>query len=113
MRHPRRCPAAGRRPGTAELLNVVRLDARRWQAPADLYAALLPALGAPNWVGGNLDALFDSLGGTNNRVRAPLMVVVSGADALGPAMLACLTRVRTVFNDASREYQTVLALVTN
>jgi RNAse (barnase) inhibitor barstar len=43
------------------------LDAGMWIGIDDFYAALLPALGAPDWHGRNLNALADSMvtGGIN------------------------------------------------
>ena len=50
------------------------LDAAGWHDSADFYDALLPALGAPEWHGRNLDALLDSLSSDINSVEPPFIV---------------------------------------
>lgn len=91
-------------------MRTIRLDALGWTSRADFFAALLPQLGAPAWVGGNLDALFDSLAG-NNAVRGPYRVVVTHADGLAPDLRAYVERAVTVFDDARRAFGEDVALV--
>lgn len=51
------------------------LDASSWKTPADFYAALLPAVGAPDWHGDSTQAITDSMiGGEINAVEPPYVV---------------------------------------
>lgn len=84
-------------------VTLVQLEAAEWQTAADLWAALLPALGAPDWHGPNLDALFDSIVARLNRVQPPMVIELSGVARAGPAAVAYVTRIREVFEDAGRE----------
>ena len=64
-------------------MQEIILDAATWETHEDFYAALLVAVGAPDWHGHNLDALNDSLrGGDLNRVNPPFRVRIIGADNL-------------------------------
>ncbi len=83
-------------------MSLIRLDARDWRTRADFWAALLPALGAPDWHGPNLDALYDGLVAGDNRVRPPLMVEILVATPLPADLVAYLERVQCVFDDAAR-----------
>lgn len=81
-------------------VRTLRLDASGWREPRDFWAALLPLLGAPDWLGPSLDGLFDTLVADHNRVKPPYRLVVTGAP---PALAPYLARVRRVFDDARRE----------
>lgn len=85
-------------------MTTIDLDAGDWRTRADFYAALLPLLGAPEWVGGNLDALFDSLGGGINRLKAPFTVVVHGPVAMPADEWAYIRRAEAVFDDARHTF---------
>ena len=68
-------------------MRVIELDAVRWRRALDFYEDLLEALGAPNWHGRNLNALYDSIvwGGING-IEPPYSVRIrnlsqAGADA--------------------------------
>ncbi|MBY8825079.1 barstar family protein [Sphingomonas colocasiae] len=75
-------------------MNIVRLDARHWTAPADFYTALLRKLGAPDWHGDCVPALIDSMiAGDINEVERPLRVVVTGLDQAGEAAFDEMARV--------------------
>jgi len=80
---------------------TLRLDARSWHSREDMWRALLDALGAPEWHGDSLDALYDSLVSGLHRVRPPLLVELVGAAHCPAALVAYLTRVREVFADAN------------
>ena len=82
----------------------IELDASGWRTRADFYAALLPRLGAPDWVGGNLDALFDCLNGGINTLAAPFRVVVRNSAGMPADELAYIRRAETVFDDARAEF---------
>lgn len=82
---------------------LIRLDARGWQQREDFWAALLSALGAPDWHGPNLDALYDGLVAGENRVRPPLTVEIAVSTPLPKPLAAYLDRVGGVFADAARD----------
>ncbi len=82
---------------------LIRLDARGWQQREDFWAALLPALGTPDWHGPNLDALYDGLVAGENRVPPPLTVEIAVSTPLPAPLIAYLDRVRGVFADAARD----------
>jgi RNAse (barnase) inhibitor barstar len=79
------------------------LDASEWKTPCDFYSALLPALGAPDWHGRNLDALFDSLSGGINRLDPPFRVEIAGAEHQSSEMNAFLQKGAAVFSDARND----------
>jgi RNAse (barnase) inhibitor barstar len=61
----------------------ITLSGAHWTAPDDFYNALLPSLGAPDWHGHNLDALWDSItGGDINAVNPPFRVKIAGVDQM-------------------------------
>ncbi len=60
------------------------MDGRLWQTANDFYTAYLTAVGAPDWHGRNLDALWDSLtGGDINRRNPPFRVRIAGLTEMG------------------------------
>jgi RNAse (barnase) inhibitor barstar len=66
-------------------MREIVLDGSNWRGVDDFYAALLPALGAPDSQGRNLDALSDSLrGGDLSQVNPPLTITISGIYAMTP-----------------------------
>ena len=82
---------------------IITMDASGWTSRDDFYDALLPALGAPDWHGRNLDALYDSIGsGGINQVEPPFRVRINGWIP-SPAMTELLEKVRQVFDDAHVE----------
>ena len=85
-------------------VTAITLDARGWQEFRDIYAALLPALGAPDWHGPNLDAVYDALVAGHYRVAPPFVVTIREVDAASAAVRAYLPRLVTVFDDARAQY---------
>lgn len=85
-------------------MTEITLDAAAWQDFRDIYAALLPALGAPDWHGPNLDAVYDALVAGHYRVAPPLTVIVREVARSSDAVRAYLPRLVTVFNDARAQY---------
>lgn len=81
----------------------IALDAAGWQAPEDACRALYTAIGAPDWCGVSLDALYDVLVADLAAVRPPFGVRIIGAARCPPALVAWLTRWRTVFDDAREQ----------
>jgi RNAse (barnase) inhibitor barstar len=102
----------------------ITLDAAAWREFRDIYAAMLPALGAPDWHGPNLDAVYDALVAGHYRVMSdsaavpdddaskvsgdnagieqarPLRVTMINTSAASAAVRAYLARLVTVFDDA-------------
>ena len=63
-------------------MRQIDLNAETWQSPADFYAALLPALGAPEWYGDSIAAITDSMiGGEINAVDPPYVVRIHNLQA--------------------------------
>jgi len=85
-------------------VTTIELDGRGWRSRADFYAALLPRLGAEPWVGGNLDALFDCLGGGIADLAPPFEVIVRHVGDLPADELAYVRRAEQVFDDARAEF---------
>jgi RNAse (barnase) inhibitor barstar len=83
-------------------MTVIHLDASGWRKPEDFYAALLPALGAPAWHGRNLDALYDSLSGSINRVQPPIRVELHGVANARIQPADFVAKVAALFGDARR-----------
>ena len=96
----------------------IALDAAAWRDFRDIYAAMMPALGAPEWHGPNLDAVYDALVAGHYRALAiprpdpsdgrarqrPLRVTVTKAEHASAAARAYLARLVTVFDDARAQY---------
>lgn len=85
-------------------MTTITLDAAGWQEFRDFYAAMLPALDAPDWHGPNLDAVYDALVAGHYRYRPPLLVRIENVGAASAAVQAYLRRVVTVFDDAQAQY---------
>ncbi|MBA4091108.1 MULTISPECIES: barstar family protein [Sphingomonadaceae] len=85
-------------------MELIELDASGWAKPLDFYLALLPRLGAPEWHGLNLDALYDSLLGDINAVEPPFAVTIANIDNLPVEMADFMARVATVFADARHDH---------
>lgn len=121
----RGCRSAGSLSVTAR---EITLDAAAWREFRDIYAAMLPALGAPDWHGPNLDAVYDALVAGHYRVMSglgfvpnngaaevsgddtgigrvrPLRVTMINTGAASAAVRAYLARLVTVFDDARAQY---------
>jgi RNAse (barnase) inhibitor barstar len=64
-------------------MRMIELDGREWRTVEDFYRALLAALGAPSWHGGNVNALVDSMiWGGINAVEPPYTVRILNARQL-------------------------------
>jgi RNAse (barnase) inhibitor barstar len=69
--------------GREKLVRIIELDGGSWRTQDDLYDALLPALGAPDWHGRNLDALIDSMGtGSINEIEPPYLIKIKRSQAM-------------------------------
>jgi len=79
------------------------MDGAAWRTPDDFYAAFLPALGAPDWHGHNLDALEESIrDGDINRVNAPFAVRITGLKTMDAEVRATVYRFTEVIHDVAR-----------
>lgn len=69
-------------------MRIIELKVDRQTTIHDFDAALLAALGAPDWHGVSIAAFVDSIvwGGVN-RVEPPFKIVVTGAAKLRPEVL--------------------------
>ncbi len=85
-------------------MKIITLDASEWRNLDDFYLALLPELGAPDWHGHNLNALYDSLSGGINEVEPPFHVTVRNTAALSADFIILFSGVADVFEDARREF---------
>lgn len=84
---------------------VIELEAARWERQADFYAALLPAIGAPKWLGHSPDALIDSMiwGGINS-VKPPYTVRIHGTAKLSQELQDHVNRVKNSLRKACEAY---------
>ncbi|MBB4155291.1 RNAse (barnase) inhibitor barstar [Sphingomonas jinjuensis] len=75
-------------------MNVVELDARHWNTPADFYNAFLRRLGASDWHGESIPALVNSMiVGDNIEGALPLRVIVTGLSKTSEAAFDELIKV--------------------
>ena len=65
-------------------MQIIELDAARWQTALEFYEDMLSALDAPFWHGRNLNALYDSIvwGGING-VEPPYTVRIHNISQAG------------------------------
>ena len=65
-------------------MDDIHLDGGSWQSADDFYAAYLAAVGAPEWHGHNLDALWDSLtAGDIKQRNPPFRICIVGLEQMG------------------------------
>ncbi len=85
-------------------MKEIILDAKGWKSQEDFFIALLPKLGAPNWHGHNLDALWDSLvAGQINSTKPPYSIAVFGADKLPEFLKVYLLRFEELIKEIQME----------
>ena len=85
-------------------MDEIHLDGRAWQSADDFYVAYLKAVGAPEWHGPNLDALWDSLtGGDINQRNLPLRIHITGLDEMGLDARRMTERLAALVKQASDE----------
>lgn len=76
-------------------MNEIRLAGETWRSADDFYNALLPAIGAPEWHGRNLDALNDTLGGNDiNKIQQPITFSITGVNQMPPQVRDLVERFR-------------------
>jgi RNAse (barnase) inhibitor barstar len=85
-------------------MREILLDSSDWRTRDDFYAALLPALGAPEWHGRNLDALNDTIhAGDINEINPPFAIRIVGCDALSQDLRAYVYRFLELIADLRKE----------
>ena len=85
-------------------MQEIVLSGAHWTTPDDLYNALLPSLGAPDWHGHNLDALWDSITrGGINLVNPPFTVRITGVAVMPPNCKALVDRFVALLSEARAE----------
>ena len=63
-----------------KIVKIIKLDASKCTTVADFYNAILPALGAPEWHGGNVNELVESMvWGDINDIDTPYVVQIYSA----------------------------------
>jgi RNAse (barnase) inhibitor barstar len=85
-------------------MKEIVLSGVHWTTEQDFYNALLLSLGAPDWHGHNLDALWDSItGGDINQVKLPFRIVIAGLDMIPPNCRALIDRFVAMISEAKAE----------
>lgn len=86
-------------------MRLIELDGKAWRSREDLYDALLPALGALDWHGRNVDALMDSIGrGAINDVEPPFVVKILHSRAMPAELRDHLRDLGRWLGEATREH---------
>ena len=91
-------------------MKLIQLDASAWITPMDSLLALLQQLGAPDWHGRNLNALYDSLLGGINKVEPPFRVLIAGTADLKPDLEIFLNEMTEIFADVRDQHEKDVAL---
>lgn len=91
-------------------MTVVEIDASAWRTADDLWDALLATLGAPDWHGRNLNALWDTVANEAevspeqaiNRLRPPFRIRIRATGSLAPGLSDLLDQIQALFVEARR-----------
>ncbi len=85
-------------------MREIVLSGAHWKDPDDFYNALLTSLGAPDWHGHNLDALWDSItAGGINQANPPFRVRLTEVDLIAPHCKAVVDRFVALIEEAKAE----------
>jgi RNAse (barnase) inhibitor barstar len=85
-------------------LPEIVLAGAQWTTQEDFYNTLLPLLGAPDWHGHNLDALWDSIvTGHINQVNPPFKVRITGVDVMSANCKKLVDRFVELVSEAKAE----------
>ena len=77
-------------------MRSIELDATHCSTIDDVFDALRPALGAPDWHGRTMNALIDSIGtGAINVIEPPYEITIAGAGSAAGDVREFLTDLRT------------------
>jgi len=83
---------------------TITLQAHLWRSRDDLYAQLLPQLGAPEWHGHNLDALWDSLRDPEmNEISPSFTIEVTGTATLTGDLAKYYSDFKSLLHDLRNE----------
>jgi|SRR5271165_674516 len=86
-------------------MEIIELDTTRWTNVADLYAELLPALGAPAGHGTSVNALIDSIiWGGINQVSPPLLIRFLHTSQLPESVMKELRTAKVGLCEASKDF---------
>ncbi len=84
-------------------MREILLSGRDWSQPDDFYRALLGELGAPEWHGHNLDALWDSITGSGiNEVNPPFRITITGIEVMPPNCRLMVEHFESLIREAKR-----------
>ena len=87
-------------------MRTITLDASKWEEPLDFYDAILPALGAPEWHGRNLNALTESMvWGEINTIEPPYTVQIVATKNLSPEIQEELTWAAEDLAEARKDFK--------
>jgi hypothetical protein len=82
----------------------IELDGQGWTAVDDFYSSYLAAVGAPEWHGHNLDALWDSLTGAGiNERNLPFRFRIGGTALMCGDVFEIVGRFQTLVCEAERD----------
>ena len=85
-------------------MKQIIIDASKWTDRHDFYFGVLVALGAPEWHGDNLDALYDSIVTDNiNAVAAPYVVRIINSANLTPDVSSLVADLLQLFDEVRAE----------
>jgi RNAse (barnase) inhibitor barstar len=87
-------------------MRTIELDASPWRTAANIYNALLPALGAPDWHGRNLNAVIDSaIWGEINGVEPPYTIHIRGEAKASAVVRQELEVIKRCFAESKMEFR--------
>ena len=87
----------------SEGVESVDLDGTTWMRADDFYSAYLAAVGAPEWHGRNLDAVWDSLtGGDIKQRNLPYRVRIKGTSRMSADVRELVGRFQGLVQQAQR-----------
>lgn len=81
----------------------IELGGATWTGADDFYTAYLAAVGAPEWHGRNLDAVWDSLtGGDINQCNPPFRIRITGTVHMSVDAREVVGRFEALIHEAER-----------
>jgi RNAse (barnase) inhibitor barstar len=81
----------------------IDLDGTTWTRADDFYSAYFAAVGAPEWHGRNLDALWDSLTGADINLRnPPFRIRITGSARMSVDAREIVGRFEALIHEAGR-----------
>lgn len=92
-------------------MDSITFRASNWNTSAQVYDDLLGWLGAPDWHGRNLDALWDGLTGGLMGRAPPYVIRVTDVAAAPPPVAALLARMMPLFDEARSDHGLEIALI--